>query len=91
MYHWIIVHWFELTALGLLALNLWFVAKVLNLLMAVQDSLLLLARFGWTSRGVRPKPGRRSSPDLRRPSCTQNASQSMANEPATAAISIRAV
>ena len=45
MYHWIVIHWFELTALGLLAVNLWFVSKVLNVLMAVQDGLLLLARW----------------------------------------------
>jgi len=29
----------------LLALNLWFVTKVLNVLRAVQDSLILLARW----------------------------------------------
>jgi hypothetical protein len=45
MDHWIIVHWFELSALLLLALNLWFVVKALTVLRAVQDSLLLLARW----------------------------------------------
>jgi hypothetical protein len=45
MDHWIIVHWFKLSALLLLALNLWFVVKALTVLRAVQDSLLLLARW----------------------------------------------
>jgi len=31
-FHWIRVHWFEVSALVLLALNLWFVIKVLSLL-----------------------------------------------------------
>jgi len=44
-FHWIRVHWFEVSALVLLALNLWFVAKVLSILRAVQDSLILLARW----------------------------------------------
>ena len=42
---WIRLHWFELSALILLGLNLWFVIKVLNVLRAVQDSLILLARW----------------------------------------------
>lgn len=45
MEHWIRLHWFELSALVLLALNLWFVIKVLSVLRAVQDSLILLARW----------------------------------------------
>ena len=45
MYYWIRLHWFELSALVLLGLNLWFVIKVLNVLRAVQDSLILLARW----------------------------------------------
>ena len=44
-FHWIRVHWFELSALLLLGLNLWFVVKVLSVLRAVQDSLMLLARW----------------------------------------------
>ncbi len=51
MYHWIIIHWFELTALALLGLNLWFVSKVLRVLTAVQDSLMLLARWLEIARG----------------------------------------
>ena len=45
MYHWVRLHWFELSALVLLGLNLWFVIKVLSVLRAVQDSLILLARW----------------------------------------------
>ena len=29
---WIVIHWFELTTLALLCLNLWFVSAVLNAL-----------------------------------------------------------
>ena len=45
MYYWIRVHWFELSALVLPALNLWFVIKVLSVLRAVQDGVILLARW----------------------------------------------
>ena len=45
MYQWIRLHWFELSALALLGLNLWFVIKVLSVLRAVQDGLILLARW----------------------------------------------
>ncbi|TMJ79798.1 MAG: hypothetical protein E6G79_20190 [Alphaproteobacteria bacterium] len=45
MYNWVRLHWFELSALVLLGLNLWFVIKVLSVLRAVQDSLILLARW----------------------------------------------
>ena len=45
MEHWIRLHWFELSALVLLGLNLWFVIKVLSVLKAVQDGLILLARW----------------------------------------------
>jgi hypothetical protein len=44
-FHWIRVHWFEVSALVLLGLNLWFVIKVLSVLRAVQDGLILLARW----------------------------------------------
>jgi hypothetical protein len=44
-FHWFRVHWFELSALLLLGLNFWFVVKVLSVLRAVQDSLMLLARW----------------------------------------------
>ena len=45
MNDWIRLHWFELSTLLLLGLNLWFVAKVLSVLRAVQDGLILLARW----------------------------------------------
>ena len=45
---WIFVHWFELTTITLLALNLWFVIEVLRVLRAVKDALMLLA--GWLDR-----------------------------------------
>jgi hypothetical protein len=44
-FHWIRVHWFEVSALVLLGLNLWFVIKVLSVLWAVQDGLILRARI----------------------------------------------
>ena len=60
MYHWIRLHWFELCALVLLALNLWFVIKVLSVLRAVQDGLILLARWlniARTEIDRQPEPG----------------------------------
>jgi hypothetical protein len=66
MYHWIIIHWFELTALALLGLNLWFVSKVLTVLTAVQDSLMLLARWLEIARGdIQQQAG--SGSDAREP------------------------
>ena len=57
-FHWIRVHWFEVSALILLGLNLWFVVKVLSVLRAVQDSLILLARWLDIARGeVDRQPG----------------------------------
>jgi hypothetical protein len=58
--HWIRIHWFELSALVLLALNLWFVIKVMSVLRAVQDSLILLARWldiARTEIDRQPEPG----------------------------------
>ena len=58
--HWIRLHWFELSALVLLALNLWFVIKVISVLRAVQDSLILLARWldiARTEIDRQPEPG----------------------------------
>ena len=60
MEHWIRLHWFELSALVLLGLNLWFVIKVLSVLRAVQDSLILLARWLDIARidiDRQPEPG----------------------------------
>ena len=45
---WIAIHWFELTTMVLLLLNLWFVFEVLKVLRAVKDALMLLA--GWFDR-----------------------------------------
>ena len=56
MYYWIRVHWFEMSALVLLALNLWFVIKVLSVLTAVQDSLILLARWLDVARSETDRP-----------------------------------
>jgi hypothetical protein len=58
--HWIRLHWFELSALVLLGLNLWFVIKVMSVLRAVQDSLILLARWLDIARSEidrQPEPG----------------------------------
>ena len=60
MEHWVRLHWFELSALVLLGLNLWFVIKVLSVLRAVQDSLILLARWLDIARidvDRQPEPG----------------------------------
>jgi len=60
MYHWVRLHWFELSTLVLLGLNLWFVIKVLSVLRAVQDSLILLARWLDIARidvDRQPEPG----------------------------------
>jgi hypothetical protein len=45
---WIRVHWFELAALVLLSLNLWFVFEVLRVLRAVNEWLMFLA--GWLDK-----------------------------------------
>jgi len=67
MYHWIIIHWFELTALALLGLNLWFVSKVLSVLTAVQDSLMLLAGWLEIARGDIQRQEAGSGSDAREP------------------------
>ena len=63
--YWIRVHWFELSALVLLALNMWFVIKVLSMLRAVQDGLILLARWPDIARSeIDREPG--AAPDYGR-------------------------
>ena len=63
-FHWIRLHWFELSALALLGLNLWFVIKVLSVLRAVQDSLILLARWLDIARSeIDRRPGVGTDPD----------------------------
>jgi len=42
---WIRVHWFELSALALLGLNLWFVFQVLSVIRAVNEALIMLGRW----------------------------------------------
>jgi hypothetical protein len=44
MYRWIIVHWFELAALALLCLNLWFVLSVLSAMRETNHWLAFLTR-----------------------------------------------
>ena len=56
VYYWIRLHWFELSALVLLALNLWFVIKVLSVLRALQDGLILLARWLDNARSEMDRP-----------------------------------
>ena len=41
---WIRVHWFELSALALLCLNLWFVFEVLSV-RAVNEALIILGHW----------------------------------------------
>jgi hypothetical protein len=43
MEHWAIIHWFELSTLILLSLNLWFVASVLGVLRETSHWLEFLA------------------------------------------------
>lgn len=50
MERWIIIHWFELATLALLSLNLWFVSAVLGVLRAVNNWLVLSARWIEESR-----------------------------------------
>jgi hypothetical protein len=61
VYNWIIIHWFELSALALLCLNLWFVFEVLKVLTAVKDALLFVGR--WVDE-TRAKSSRESDKDL---------------------------
>jgi len=47
---WIRIHWFELSTLILLALNLWFVSTVLNALRETNRWLSFLSSLEWTRR-----------------------------------------
>jgi hypothetical protein len=67
-FHWIRVHWFELSALLLLGLNLWFVIKVLSVLRAVQDGLVLLARWLDIARSEVDRPPNAGKRSVRTPS-----------------------
>jgi hypothetical protein len=44
---WIIIHWFELSTLMLLCLNLWFVSVVLNALRETNRWLSFLSGIQW--------------------------------------------
>jgi hypothetical protein len=44
---WVIIHWFELSALVLLCLNLWFVSSVLGNLRETNRWLALLTSVRW--------------------------------------------
>ena len=54
MYAWVVLHWFELIALALLILNLWFVSSVLGVLRETNRWLTLLSRVEW-DRMQRPE------------------------------------
>jgi hypothetical protein len=44
---WILIHWFELSTLMLLCLNLWFVSAVLSTLRATNRWLSFLSTYQW--------------------------------------------
>jgi len=44
---WIVIHWFELSTLALLCLNLWFVTSVLNALRETNRWLSFLSSIQW--------------------------------------------
>lgn len=50
MERWIIIHWFELSTLTLLCLNLWFVWAVLAVLRTVNNWLVFFARWAEESQ-----------------------------------------
>jgi hypothetical protein len=51
---WVIIHWFEISTLVLLCLNLWFVSSVLGNLRETNRWLALLTRVRWDETG---RPG----------------------------------
>ena len=48
---WVIIHWFEISTLVLLCLNLWFVSSVLGNLRETNRWLALLTRVRWDETG----------------------------------------
>jgi hypothetical protein len=44
---WIVIHWFELSTLALLCLNLWFVSAVLSTLRETNRWLSFLSTYQW--------------------------------------------
>jgi hypothetical protein len=53
---WVVIHWFELTTLVLLCLNLWFVSSVLQALRETNRWLAFLTRLRWDERSETPGP-----------------------------------
>jgi len=53
---WIIIHWFELSTLTLLCLNLWFVTSVLNALRETNRWLSFLSSIQWDQTQGRNSP-----------------------------------
>jgi hypothetical protein len=56
---WVILHWFELSTLALLCLNLWFVSSVLNALRETNRWLSFLSSIPWGQPGGPNGPGAR--------------------------------
>ena len=56
---WVIVHWFELSTLVLLCLNLWFVSSVLNVLRQTNHWLAFLSRVRWDEAHGPDRPNER--------------------------------
>jgi hypothetical protein len=56
---WIIIHWFELSTLVLLLLNLWFVSSVLGTIRETNRWLSMLSSIQWdqTTRSGAPNDG----------------------------------
>lgn len=54
---WIVTHWFELTTLVLLCLNLWFVSAVLNALRETNRWLSFLSGLQWEPTRTPDLPG----------------------------------
>jgi hypothetical protein len=55
---WIIIHWFELSTLTLLCLNLWFVSAVLNALRETNRWLSFLSSIQWDQTHGPESPSR---------------------------------
>jgi len=56
---WVIVHWFELSTLVLLCLNLWFVSLVLHVLRQTNHWLAFLSRVRWDEAHAPDRPNER--------------------------------
>lgn len=56
---WIIIHWFELSTLVLLCLNLWFVFSVVNALRETNRWLSFLSSIQWDQTHTADRPNER--------------------------------